>query len=219
MITVKNFKNEKEWLKARKNKIGGSDCAAILGMNPYKTNVDLWKEKKGIKEAEDISDKPFVIYGKRAEPLLRELFKLDFPRYEVNYSENNIWLNSKYPFAHASLDGWITDKETNEKGILEIKTTQIMKSQSKEKWKNQIPQNYYLQVLHYLLITEFDFVILKAQLKYEYTESDKTFLNTNHYFIKRKDVEEDIEYLRDKEEKFYQSLIDDKCPDLLLPEI
>lgn len=31
---------EKEWLKARKNKIGGSDCAAILGTNPYKTNVE-----------------------------------------------------------------------------------------------------------------------------------------------------------------------------------
>ena len=40
MITVKNFKNEKEWLKARKNKIGGSDCAAILGINSYKTNVE-----------------------------------------------------------------------------------------------------------------------------------------------------------------------------------
>jgi hypothetical protein len=32
-----------EWIRERKKGIGGSDAASILGMNPYKTNVDLWK--------------------------------------------------------------------------------------------------------------------------------------------------------------------------------
>ena len=74
----------KEWLKAR-TKIGGSDASAIVGMNPYKSNVELWKEKAYGIEPVDISDKPYVKYGTEAEPLLRELFKLDYPEYQVCY--------------------------------------------------------------------------------------------------------------------------------------
>lgn len=33
-----------EWLKHRTG-IGGSDAAAIIGLNPYKTNQELWAEK------------------------------------------------------------------------------------------------------------------------------------------------------------------------------
>ena len=49
-----------QWLQERKKGIGGSDAAAVLGLNPYMTNVDLWKIKTGRKEQEDISEKPFV---------------------------------------------------------------------------------------------------------------------------------------------------------------
>jgi predicted phage-related endonuclease len=33
------------WLKERREGIGGSEAAAILGMNPYMTNVELWEYK------------------------------------------------------------------------------------------------------------------------------------------------------------------------------
>ena len=33
------------WLKARMYGIGGSDASAIVGMNPYKSNIDLFEEK------------------------------------------------------------------------------------------------------------------------------------------------------------------------------
>lgn len=53
---MKVLGSHEEWLKAR-TKIGGSDASAIVGMNPYKTNVDLFKEKAYGIEPEDISDK------------------------------------------------------------------------------------------------------------------------------------------------------------------
>jgi Phage-related protein, predicted endonuclease len=34
-----------EWLKCRCRGIGGSDAGAVIGVNKYKTNVDLWAEK------------------------------------------------------------------------------------------------------------------------------------------------------------------------------
>nr|DAS14644.1 MAG TPA: Exonuclease [Caudoviricetes sp.] len=208
--------SHKEWLDNRKNRIGGSDASAILGMNPYKSNVDLWLEKRGEIETEDISDKPYVQYGTNAEYHLRELFKLDFPQYKVEYYENNMIINDKYPFAHASLDGELTDEE-GRKGILEIKTTNILQSMQKEKWKDKIPDNYYIQILHYLMVTEYDFVVLKAQLKSEFNQD--VYLQTKHYFIEREEVLEDIEYLIKEEIKFYNLLEKGIRPNLILPEI
>lgn len=209
--------NREQWLEERKKGIGGSDAATILGLNPYKTNIELWEEKKGIKEAQDISDKPYVKYGTNAEELLRELFKLDFPEYEVSHQENTIIKHPKYPFLFASLDGQLVNKETGELGILEIKTTNILQSMQKEKWKDKIPDNYYCQVLHYLNVTGYSFAVLKAQLKYDYAGDIK--LETRHYTILRKDVEEDIKMLEEKEIEFWKYVESNKMPPLILPEV
>lgn len=213
---MKILSSREEWLGVRKHYIGGSDASAVLGMNPYKSNLELWQEKVGIVQPEDIGEKPYVKYGHEAEPLLRELFALDFPEYEVGYEENNIWFNDAYPFAHASLDGWLTDQD-GRKGILEIKTTNILQSMQKEKWDHQIPDNYYIQVLHYLMVTGFDFAVLKAQLKFDF--GGDILLHTKHYKIERSDALEDIELLKSSEKEFWKHVQSRKRPALLLPEI
>lgn len=48
---IYDFKDETEWLKGRMNGIGGSDASAIVGMNPYKSNIELFEEKTGRREA------------------------------------------------------------------------------------------------------------------------------------------------------------------------
>ena len=216
MVTMKVLANHDEWLKHR-TKIGGSDASAILGKNPYKTNVELWKDKAFHLMPEDISDKPYVKYGTEAEKYLRELFKMDYPQYEMFYEENNMWTNDTYPFAHASLDGWLKD-EAGRMGIWECKTTNILQSRQKEKWDHRLPENYYIQILHYLMVTEFEFVELKAQLKSVFSDGT-VYLQTRHYHIERSDVEADIEYLADEERKFWTCVENMKAPPLVLPEI
>ena len=207
-----------QWLEERKKGIGGSDASAILGKNPYKDNVKLWEEKTGKRKAVDISQKDYVEYGTKAEDLLRELFKLDFPKYEVKHEENTIIRHPKYPFLFASLDGILIDKETGEMGILEIKTTEILKSMQWEKWKDKVPDNYFCQILHYLNVTGFSFVILKAQLKYEYKD-EGVRLDTRHYLIRREDVEDSIKYLEQKEIEFWTKYVEtDTRPPLVLPD-
>ena len=204
-----------DWLFNRHG-IGGSDASAVLGMNPYKTNEELWLEKTGKLEPVDISDKSYVKYGHEAEPLLRELFALDYPEYIVEYYDNNMIRNKKYPWAHASLDGELVDYD-GRRGILEIKTTNILQSMQREKWKNRIPDNYYIQILHYLMVTEYDFVVLKAQLKSVWQEEIR--LQTRHYFVERKDVLDDIELLKKEEMKFWADVLKKRRPALILPEI
>jgi putative phage-type endonuclease len=214
---MKIFNNRDEWLKGRGHTIGGSDASAVVGMNPYKTNEQLWLEKTGQVVPADISDKPYVKYGQEAEPLLRELFKLDYPQYEVFYEKNNRFLNDKYPWGHYSADGWLIEKETGRKGILEIKTTEILQSMQKEKWNNRVPDNYYIQCLHGLLIMEADFVILKAQLKTVF--EGVPYLQVKHYPIERADVESDLEYLAKEEARFAWHMDNKTKPNLILPRL
>lgn len=215
-VEVMYLRDREAWLQARAGRIGGSDASAILGMNPYRTNIELWQIKTGQLIPEDISDKPYVKYGTEAEQYLRELFRMDFPEYQVFYVENNMWLNDKYPFAHASLDGWLVD-QNGRKGIWECKTTNILQSMQKEKWNHRIPDNYYIQLLHYLLVTEFDFAVLKAQLKFDF--GGEIYLQTKHYRIERAEVQADIDFLESAERKFCRQVQDKKRPDLVLPEI
>lgn len=216
-VEMKVLNSREEWLANRMNGIGGSEISAVVGCNPYKSNIDLWMEKTGQAQAKDISNEPYVLYGTKAEEHLRALFALDFPQYEVHYIENNSFRNDKYPWAQASLDGWLTEKETGRKGILEIKTTNILQSMQKEKWNHQIPMNYYCQCCFYMAVLEADFCVLKGQLKSEF--NGEVYLQTKHYKIERTEAQEDINYLMQKGSEFWQYVKTGKQPALVLPEI
>lgn len=206
-----------EWLQERKSGIGGSDAAAIIGLNPYKTNIDLWEEKRGIKEAADISDKSYVKYGIAMEDILRQSFSVKHPEYEIIHEENSIIRHPKYPFLFASLDGILVNLETGEKGILEIKTSEILRSMQKEKWKgDNIPPNYYCQVLHYMNVTGYTFARLFAELIY-----DENYQVTKTYTIDINDenVKEDLKALQDAEIRFWKYVEDGETPPLVLPNL
>lgn len=204
-----------KWLKARLNGIGASEASCVLGLNPYKTNIELWEEKTGRKVAVDISDKNCVAYGNNAEQPLRELFKLDFPQYAVEYNEFKMIANMiEYPFIFATLDSELTHSYTKEHGVLEIKTTEIQRSEQWKKWDKKIPDNYYIQVLHQLLATGYDFAILKAQIKWQ--KDGEIQIATRHYTINRQDVLEDMDHLLQAEIIFWQCVKEDKRPNLIL---
>ena len=213
---IYDFPNESAWLTGRMNGIGGSDASAIVGMNPYKTNIDLFEEKTGRRAAADISGKPYVIYGKLAVALIRELFKLDYPEYQVEHYDFRILQSIQYPFMQASLDGELTDAD-GRRGILEIKTTNILQSMQYEKWKDRVPDNYYIQVLHYLLVTGYEFVVLRAHLVSEWGQDKRT--TVKHYFIERSEVREDLDALLREEKKFWEYVESGRKPPLILPEI
>lgn len=216
MYEILTCKDRAEWLRARTNGIGGSDASAVVGLNPYKSNIELYKEKTGRRLPEDISDKPYVQYGTLAEEHIRALFVLDYPEYTVEHHENRILRSKDFPFMQASLDGELTDRQ-GRRGVLEIKTTNILQSGQREKWHDRIPDNYYIQILHYLLVTGWDFAILRAHLNTTWGEDRRT--SVRHYFIHRSEVAEDLEYLKAEEIKFWRFVEAGKKPPLVLPEI
>ena len=183
-----------EWLEERKTGIGGSDASAIVGLNPYSDNIKLWEIK--------------------TKDNLRQSFAIKHPEFEVIHEENTIIRHPKYPFLFASLDGILVNKETGEKGVLEIKTSKILRSMQKEKWNDRVPDNYFIQVLHYLNVTGFSFAYLFAELTY----SDDLQM-TKTFKFDRNNLVEDIEYLQEKEIEFWKYVEEDKRPPLVLPMI
>jgi putative phage-type endonuclease len=218
-LLIETPSNREEWLVKRHEGIGGSEAAAILGLSPYKSNEELWLEKTGQAEPEDISGKDCVVFGKLAELHLRELFALYAPQYEIEYHEFDLLKNEQYPFIFATLDGILHERETGRTGILEIKTTEIRKSTDWDKWDDKIPDQYYIQVLHQMLATGYDFAVLLANIRYFNPNDNFPRFQTKHYYIERSEVEEDIKYLLKEEIGFWTSVQNGRKPNLILPQI
>lgn len=202
------FANEEEWLAGRMEGIGGSEAASVIGLNPWKSNDELWREKTGRKEPDQsIGENPLVIYGKEAEEHIRQLFMLDKPQYEMHYLQNVTLRNKEYPFIQYSPDGLLLEKATGRKGIFECKTSSPMSAIAKKKWENGIPDNYFAQVIHGLITTGYEFIEVAAQLKY-----NEDFKVTRYYHIELSEVEDDMEYLLNNLIAFYNCIETDTEP-------
>ena len=207
------------WIAERKNGIGASDAGALLGTSAYKTNVQLWEEKVGIREPEDISDKPAVQYGHDAEPHLRALFAIDHPELEVSYeSPYKIICHDDHHFIRASPDGELIERSTGRRGGLEIKTTEIRSPNQWKDWDGRIPDHYYAQVLWQMIATDWEYVWLKAQIKW-YTRDGELRIDTREYHIERAEVLPDIEIAIKEGIAFWQNIQTKTRPALKLPAI
>lgn len=206
------------WLRARREGIGASDAGVLLGMSPYKTNVQLWEEKVGLREPEDISDKPAVQYGHDAEPHLRALFALDHPELEMTYeSPYKIIRSDKYPFIQASPDGELLERSTGRRGGFECKTTEIKSPNQWKDWDGRIPQTYFCQVVWQMIATDWEFVWLKAQIKWY--RNGELRLDTREYLIERHEVLPDIEHTIAEGVRFWHHVQTKTRPALMLPAI
>ena len=211
-------KDRAEWLEARKDGLGASDASAVLGISPWKTNVQLWEEKTGLVVPEDIGDNPFVKYGNDAEPLLRQFFALDHPEYRVSFTPYKIIKNAELPFITCTPDGELEEIATGRRGGLEIKTTEINSSTGWLRWKDRIPDEYYAQVCQQMLAAEWQFVELLVQIKYT-TADGEDRKEVRHYKIERTDALEDIDYIKREAVPFWKCVQQRRRPNLKLPPI
>lgn len=146
-IPTSNMSKE-EWTKLRSSTIGGSDAAAILGLNPHKSAYALWAEKTGKVIPEDVSQKEAVRLGTDLEDYVAHRF-MEATGKKVR-RENYTVFRDDMPYAHANYDRLVI----GERAGLEIKTTNAL---NLAKFKNgEFPATYYCQCVHYLMISGLD---------------------------------------------------------------
>ncbi len=73
LVSTKDMSRE-EWLAVRNQGIGSSDSAAVVGLSPYKSPLELWMEKTGRKAPDDLSDNEAVFWGSTLEPVIAQVY-------------------------------------------------------------------------------------------------------------------------------------------------
>jgi len=133
--------SRQEWLETRTKGIGGSDASIVLGLNKWRTPFELWLEKTGqVIPVESQSDAAY--FGSMLEDLVAKEFEKRSGK-KVR-RRNAMFQHTDFPFIIANIDRMIV----GEKAILECKTTSAYNSKDWE--DDEIPENYIIQVQHYL---------------------------------------------------------------------
>lgn len=143
MITKQSTASHEEWKALRHQYIGGSDAAAVVGMNAWVSPYALWAEKTGRLPGFDGNLATEV--GTYLEEFVAQKFAQETGK-KVRKS-NLSWFNDEYPWAIANIDREIVGEDAG----LEIKTTSEL---NLTKFKNgEFPANYYCQCMHYMAVT------------------------------------------------------------------
>lgn len=142
-ITKVKTANHDEWKELRSHYIGGSDAAAVVGLNAYASPYSLWAEKTG--RVPGFAGNLATEVGTYLEEFVAQKFA------QVTGKKvrkcNQSFLNSQYPFAIANIDREIVGEDAG----LEIKTTDTLNL--KKFSGGEYPANYYAQMVHYMAIT------------------------------------------------------------------
>jgi putative phage-type endonuclease len=137
-----------QWLEVRKGGIGSSDAAAAAGLNPYKSQLELWMEKTGRAaangEAPD-TDSP-MFWGTLLEPYVAAAYQQKTGR-KVR-KVNAVLQHPTFNFMLANVDREIVGSA--EVQILECKTAGEFGSRL---WRDGVPEYVQLQVQHQLAVT------------------------------------------------------------------
>lgn len=133
-----------EWLEWRKGGIGSSDAPAIMGISPWKTAFQLWRETLGLANKPEFNSA--MERGLELEPLAREIAEMIS---DVNFKPC-LRVHKVFPWMRASLDGLSEDGKI----AIEIKCTS---QKNHELAKNgQIPEYYYPQLQHQICVCDLE---------------------------------------------------------------
>lgn len=163
-----------EWYEWRKKGIGGSDVAAICGISKYKSPVQLWMEKTNQIEPEKAGESAY--WGTIMEPIIRQEFTIR-TNLKVKIVKA-ILKHPQYDFMLANLDGIAYDPEHGD-CIFEAKTASAFKQ---VQWEDCIPEEYMLQVQHYMAVTGYKRAYVAALIggnyfKYKVIQRDEELIN------------------------------------------
>ena len=161
-----------EWLKHRRRGIGGSDAAAIAGLNPWKSPVEVYYEKLG--EIPPVEDNERMYWGRVLEDIVaREFSKRTGKRVR---RRNAILQHPKHGFMIGNIDRELV----GEKVGLECKT---VGEYSKDDWKeDRVPEQYIIQCQHYMAVTGYGGWWIAAliggnKFVYKYIERDDVIIS------------------------------------------
>lgn len=144
ILTVEQSKDREKWLAVRRQGLGGSDAGTIMKLNPYKSRLTLWMEKTGQKAEDNLSDNQAAYWG--------TVFEEPIARWFCEQTGKKVRRcgtvqSTKHPWMLANMDREIVGEQAG----LEVKTAGVKQYAF---WKgDNIPDRYYCQIQHYMMVT------------------------------------------------------------------
>ena len=151
LISTKELPRE-DWLAVRKQGIGSSDAGAAVGLNPYKSQLELWLEKTGrdttLPKADPHDEESPMYWGNVLEPIVAWHYS---KRTKKKVRRINAVLQHPNPdmsWMLANIDREVISADDVQ--ILECKTAGINGARL---WEKGVPEYVELQVMHQLAVT------------------------------------------------------------------
>ena len=151
LISTKELPRE-QWLQIRKQGIGSSDAAAAVGLNPYKSQLELWLEKTGrdskLPKTDPHDEESPAYWGNVLEPIVAWHYSKRTSRKVRRINAVLQHPDPDLPWMLANIDREVTGADDVQ--ILECKTAGINGARL---WKEGVPEYVQLQVMHQLAVT------------------------------------------------------------------
>lgn len=157
LCDTKGMTNER-WLECRMHgpkgdipyTIGGSDVAAVFGVSPWVTPLELWKIKKGQMKPPLKNNLAQLNMGHLLEPIAAQLYAEKTGN--IVEEDTMLYQHADFKYALANFDRRFTDAATGEKGILECKSTSYHMASH---WAGgAYPLYYEFQLRFYLAVAD-----------------------------------------------------------------
>lgn len=188
-----------EWLSYRSEGLGASEVGTVLGLDDYKSSLELYYQKIGATPSFDI-DTMAKFMGIQHEDLIALLWSFwerDEETMIRNFKEGKIVrrcqrvnayvTNPDFPWLFVSLDRKINKTEIRGEGTLELKT---ISGYEADKWESNLPPKYIAQVNAQMLVCEFQFgemAILQDGRKLSVLPFERSEIIQNHIIQKTQD--------------------------------
>jgi putative phage-type endonuclease len=100
-------RERERWLAMRRQTIGASEAAAVLGVSPWSSLLALWAEKTGRAPGPDLDDKEFVFWGNELEESIVRGYSKRTGRFTVPFGL--LLRSTRWPWLSATPDALVTD--------------------------------------------------------------------------------------------------------------
>jgi len=134
-----------EQLELRRNGLGSSDIAAVAGLNPYRTALDVFQEKQGL--VPGFQGNEFTYWGTALEPVVANRYAKES---ELELDECGTLVHPDYSFAMATPDRLVYGKP---RYLLEVKTSgRRLDKDWGEPGSDHVPAHYLAQCQWQMLV-------------------------------------------------------------------
>lgn len=192
---------------SRRSYIGGTDAGVILGINPYRSAVDLWLEKVGRQApaANDPAREQILLRGKRLEPIIVEMAvdKLRARGHHVKLlAKNRRYRDAQHRFLAAEIDFELEVDGEEINGDAKS-VSHFVRDQWGEPDSEDVPLWYAAQFMHGLMVHP-------RQRQRTLVAALRSLDDVDLYWTRRDEVT--IAAMRERELRFWRDNVKAKVP-------